>query len=573
MSVLSKTRGVIGIDLETTVNFGKNSDPHRDRILSVAVSDGEEEILLEGDFGRLVPLLKNPDILKVIHGASFDLKFLYKNLDILPDTIWDSLIIERTLYAGDINYQHGLQTVLARRQGVYLNKTVRDQFKDHSGRMTEEQRTYALDDVRHLPLLYEQQLEHVGKLALGRVAALENKLVPIVATMELRGLAFDRELWNSHLTWIEGKVSELERILAKAWDIPYMNSLFDDKVHLLDKLGHAETVRQYLASVGVDVSSTGKDILKANLHKHESVQQLLDWRTWSKLASWGYDKYVNPATGMIHPSWNQVGTVTGRFSSSNPNMQNVPRPQEGGPNLRHLFIPRDGYVYVVADYSQQEMRIYAQLCQDPALLEGCQEADIYLAFAPVVYGEAIDKDDPRRYDLKQGILAAGYGAGTYTLMNRMGASEENVLAFKRKVANGFPGMRRWREGQLRETLWRGLGRTLLGRARHFDCEFYNGLKNDDGRKGKIRNEIINQPVQGSAADMFKLAMVSLFKELGPYDAYIHILVHDEIVVEVKKSQAEYVRNIVQHVMETAGAELCPDVSMPAEAKITERWSK
>lgn len=573
VSELPTFTGPVGVDTETTYSFGgKHADPHRDRLLLIQVSDGTDAwILKPGDHKAAVSLLESP-VIKIIHNANFDLQFLIHNLGVkIPKkSIWDSLLMERLIHAGEhTEMGHGLDVVAARRLGVMLNKDTRDTFKNHDGiNFTEEQIRYAGEDVLCLPRIYEQQLADISRLQLGRVAGLENRITRAVAEMSLRGVGFDKELWSQYLPQTYGVMDSIEAEIAETLDMNRQMTLFGG-TRLTMNLRSTPQLKELYEQIGMDADSTNKNIVADWLLKHpnfkhiDTVQRLMEWKQWAYISSGIYAKAVNPKTGRIHASWNQIEADTGRFSCSDPNLQNAPRPVKDRPNVRMLFIPHSGYKFLVADYSQQEPKIFAQLSGDPILRAACSEADAYVAM-----GERVPSH-PTRYKMKTGVLAAFYGAQAETLANRMGIPVAEAEVFQQDIQNTFPDAKRFSERLKNAARAHGLTRTLLGRIR-----YYPEVK--EGRiSNHILNEMINSPIQGSGADMIKMAIDRIddvIEERG-YDAWPCLTIHDELVLEAAEDCAEEVYYQLVGCMETVGKELCPDVKILAEGCVADRWVK
>src|SRR5574341_597224 len=219
---------IVGVDIETSFDLKGEEDsanPYTDRMLSIQVSDGETVWILEDNFMSAVSVLANPEVKKVGQGFAYDLKFLRHNLGINIENIHDTLMAERVLHAGQI-MPHGLDAILSRRCGVFVDKSIRDQFANHEGQFTEQQLEYMATDVFYLPKIREMQLQDASLRGLGRVIALENETVPVTADMILRGICFDHELWDSSVVWIKEKKEEIKLRIAEYAGVPYTPNLF-----------------------------------------------------------------------------------------------------------------------------------------------------------------------------------------------------------------------------------------------------------------------------------------------------------------------------------------------------------
>jgi DNA polymerase I-like protein with 3'-5' exonuclease and polymerase domains len=635
---------VLGLDIETTMREvkikGKKrkvSNPYEDKIISVAVSDGESTWMLTANFDSLQPILCDPSNTIVIHNAQFDLGFLVHELGFYPAAqIWDTLLIERLLHAGDYNYRHGLDDVLSRRCGVTLNKETREKFADFDGNFTPEILNYIEQDVLHLPKVYEMQLADLGgrlvnpitedfEAGLAVIAWIELSLLPVIVEMSLKGVGFDLEKYRTVETMIGERIQSLEDKIANIYLAPFWHDVekkrveeytetnkkgkeirkrrrYTETVHerkyveqlpsglykLTANLNSSNQVGEMLVDLGIYKKTAGKmTTAEPYLVEHHGqepfVVDFLEYKMWRTLLNFGYPEHVNSVTGRIHPSWNQLaredhnhetkeGTKTGRLSCSDPNLQNVPAPdKQFGFDLRSCFVPRPGYKFVVADYSQQEPRVLAQVSRDPAMIAAAGNYDIYGAFGVPVYGRVIVKGEPERDTLKVAVLADVYGIGNKHLALQLNSTEDVARKVKNDLRKAFPGAYRWGDNQLRDLVNRGYIMTRWGRRRYVP-----EVKTTPADKmWKLGNMARNTPVQGTAADIGKLADILLYswvKEQG-YDASILMLIHDEVVVEVREDQAEAVCELVQKAMLTAMEMVCPDVKAGVEAKVTDKWQK
>jgi DNA polymerase-1 len=279
---------------------------------------------------------------------------------------------------------------------------------------------------------------------------------------------------------------------------------------------------------------------------------------------------VHPRTGRIHPDFNQIGADTGRFSCTNPNIQQIPATSD----FRQCFIPAPGYKLVTCDYSQAELRILAQLSQDPAFVEAFQSGgDLHRLTASQMFQVPPDLVDKKQRSAAKVInFGLAYGRGPAALGVQLGVSTEEAKSLIDQYFKAYAGIQRWLDHAGKEAVRKGYSITLLGRKRYYapldthDPD-YNKKRASIERQGK------NSPIQGANADMTKLALIGLHEALQGYDARVVNTVHDEIVVEAKEDQAEAVCTIVEHEMVKAGQQLLTLVPVVADAKIADFWSK
>lgn len=574
---------VLGVDLETS-----GLDPYTNTIHSVALSDGETTWIYTENFEELKELLENQHVIKIMQNAAFDIKFL-KHLGIEPRNVWDTLVAEKLIYAGT-KMPASLDHILARRVGKIVDKNVRESFIDREPfsvvPMTAEEQRYIVDDVVYLPEVRVQQLQELKKLELSRVTEIEMLITPATAELEYGGLNFDAALWETYLNQFDEMLALHD---AKMRNIIGGRSIGVERTRKGEKviveygpdeinLNSYSQLQAVLNVLGFEADSTAAAVLESIVEDPRTPTEasdfskhLLEYRKYKKRAGFDYPRFVNPVTKRVHPSYHQNGTVTGRYSNSNPNMQQVPRPDGDGINMRHLWkADNENYMIIRADYSQQEPRVLAQLSGDKQMIAACNESDVYVAFGRVAYGETIDKKDSRRHIMKTFVLSTGYGAGTGELARASGLSYAEAENIKRLIKRKFPVMTNFAKKMDRMMQSYGYVTTALGRRRNFET-----------KKDMRYTEAVNAPVQGTAADMFKLALAKIYwaltdlKQSGKIEANTRVwhIVHDEICVHCHKDDINIVEPMVQELMEAAGNEICPDVTHIAETEVSKTWDK
>jgi DNA polymerase I-like protein with 3'-5' exonuclease and polymerase domains len=575
--IISANRPV-GLDIETSVRFNpKHADPFRDDILAIQISDGENcWIVTNPDGMKSVNPVLSAGLIKIIHNANFDLQFLIHKLGADPNkqSLWDSLLMERLLHAGEFGIWHGLDDVMARRYGILMDKDIRESFKHHEGEFTEKQLNYMQEDVVHMPRLFRNQFEDISRMQLGRVAGLENRILAAVARMTLTGVRFDEQLWKEYVPQIREAMDKTEGGVADKLDDSRQLTLFGGSKTVFN-MGSTPQLMELFKSLKIPLKTTNKDEINAYLQDHPNYEHadvlrgITNWRKWRHMLSAPYTEHVNPVSGRIHPGWNQVGADTGRFSCSEPNLQNVSRPEDGVPNFRHLFIPAADMVFIIADYSQQEPRIYAELSGDEAMRKACSTTDVYSSMGTEIFGREVTKGNPLRQTTKTGVLAYLYGAQADTLAEHLEVSIQEAQSFMNSTARAFPQAKRYAERARNSALSNAMTRTLLGRIRH-----YPQLK-EKHFSARILNEAVNMPIQGSGADMLKMA-IDRWDDLQTernHTEQLCLTIHDELVVQSKPDAADEMYYQLLGCMEAAGAELCPNVTTAAEGKISPLWEK
>jgi DNA polymerase-1 len=305
---------------------------------------------------------------------------------------------------------------------------------------------------------------------------------------------------------------------------------------------------------------------------HEIVQRLLEHRTATKLKSTYADALpaaIWPKTGRVHTTYNQVMTATGRLNSQNPNLQNIPIRSERGQEIRKAFVPRGpGFRLLSADYSQIELRIIAALSREPALLEAFRSGeDIHTATAARVYGVLPGLVTPEmRRKAKMVNFGIAYGISAFGLSQRLGIPRKEAAEIIKNYFQQFPGIRKFMDDTIASARTNGYVATVTGRRRYLrDIRSANNTV----RGGAERNAI-NAPIQGTAADMIKLAMINIHHELEQRKLKTRMLlqVHDELVFDLYEPEEKEVRALVEEKMKTA---IALEVTMAVETGVGENW--
>lgn len=300
-----------------------------------------------------------------------------------------------------------------------------------------------------------------------------------------------------------------------------------------------------------------------------------EYRKFEKqLSSFGesFLKLVKKNTSRVHPNFNQVGADTGRFSCNNPNLQQIPSSEE----YRKCFSAPKGRKIVTCDYSQQELRVLASLSGDPKFIKFYEEGvDLHSATASMMFNIPIEKVDKEKHRKVAKTINFGlaYGQGPGKLGQTIGTDKEGAQKMIKKYFSQFSFIGSWLENAAKSAAKVGYSVTLLGRKRYyklpkqFDTDFSEKIASI-GRRGK------NSPIQGSSADMIKLALVKIHKELKEkkLDAFLINIVHDEIVVEASKKDAKQAAQIVESCMIEAGKEIAPNVPILAEGGVSDYWT-
>lgn len=564
---LSSAR-VVAVDTETT-----GLDPFTSSLLLVQVATPEKAYLIDAtrvDPRPLRRILEDDRVLKLLQNAKFDYKMLRQQLGIRLRNVYDTMLAERVLTAG-VSREIGLAAIAKKYLGLVMDKAIRSSFIGSKGEFTQDQLRYAARDALALFPIYQMQRDTLRKEKLLETALLEFRTLIAVGEMELAGCLIDQAKWR---TIIDAAKTERDRIaeelgtmLVDAGGVPQLSLFGGPAINLNSNAQLIETFR----NMGVILPDT----MEATLLKydHPAIKKLLEYRSFEKTISAFGEKFlelIHSETGRIHPDFNQIGADTGRFSCTNPNVQQIPATSD----FRSCFVAPEGYKLITCDYSQAELRILAQLSEDAAFVEAFSSGgDLHQLTASQMYQVPPDQvTKTMRGAAKVINFGLAYGRGPAALGGQLGVSTEEAKALIDQYFKAYSGIGRWLDRAARDAVRKGYSVTMLGRKR-----FYPPLDSSDieynKKRASIERQGKNSPIQGANADMTKLALIGLHEVLQDYDARVVNTVHDEIVVEARAEQAEVVCKIVEREMVKAGEKIINLVPIVADAKIADYWSK
>ncbi len=406
------------------------------------------------------------------------------------------------------------------------------------------------------PLLKETQTQKL-------YTEVEAPLIPVLGAMEREGIKLDIATLNDFSKILEtdivGIESEIQQLAGTKFNVSSPKQVGDILFEVLkiDEKPKKTKTGQY---------ATSEDVLAKLSGKHPIIDKILDYRELVKLKSTYVDalpQMVNPRTGRIHTSYNQVVAVTGRLSSDNPNLQNIPIRTERGREVRKAFVPRnDDFVLLSADYSQIELRIMAELCKDPGLLEAFNNGqDIHAATASKVFAvELEDVTSDMRRKAKMVNFGIIYGISAFGLSERLNIPRREAASIIEQYFMKYPLIKDFMDSSIEMAREKGYVETILGRRRNLrDINSNNATV-----RGFAERNAINAPIQGSAADMIKIAMINIHHALNEQKLRTRMLlqVHDELVFDVHKDEIDIVRPLIEEKMRTALS-----LSVPVEVEI------
>lgn len=405
---------------------------------------------------------------------------------------------------------------------------------------------------------------------------LEMPLVPVLADMEAAGVRLDLPFLAELSLSLGGRVQELEAEITRQVGHPFnLNSTQQLAAVLFQELGLAPPDRTRKTSSGH--FSTAAAVLEELRHVHPAVDLILEHRELSKLRSTYTDALpaqVNPQTGRVHTSFSQTGAVTGRLASSDPNLQNIPIRTELGRQIRRAFIAGPGFRLLSVDYSQIELRIVAHVSEDQAMMRAFHEdQDIHAATAAAVFGVAQSAVTPEmRRHAKAVNFGLIYGMSAFGLSRSTDLTLAEAENFVRVYFERFPAVRRYLDETRRLAAERGYVETLLGRRRYFPQLMQGARAVPDVARNRAEREAINAPIQGTAADIIKLAMIRLPPALSSagLGARMLLQVHDELVFEVPEAQLDPTVTLVQQVMQSP---MTLRVPLKTDAKVGVNWAE
>jgi DNA polymerase-1 len=396
-------------------------------------------------------------------------------------------------------------------------------------------------------------------------------LTPVLADMEMSGIGLDLPFFQQTGARLEKRMAEIEKQVYEAVGKPFnINSTQQLSDVLFKQLKLEPPDRGNKTASGHYSTSAG--VLELLRGKHPVVDLVLEHRELSKIKSTYVDALqaaINSETGCVHTSYSQIGAVTGRLSSSNPNLQNIPIRTEEGRRIRHGFVAGKDRVLLSVDYSQIELRIVAHMAQDEAMLAAFRAGqDIHTTTAMAVYGVEPDKVTSQMRRRAKGInFGLIYGMSVFGLTRYTDLTLAEAEDFTKAYFKQFPGIKKYLDGIRRLAAQQGYVETLLGRRRYFPA--LQGKQNVQV-KNREEREAINAPIQGTAADIMKIAMLKIppaLKEAGLQGKML-LQVHDELVLECPEKELKETARVVQETMTNAYPLSIP---LSTEARYGKNW--
>tara|TARA_R100001463_G_scaffold29206_7_gene66524 strand:- start:4562 stop:6457 length:1896 start_codon:yes stop_codon:yes gene_type:complete len=584
-----------------------------DQLLLIQIGTSEVQVVYDVRNGidpTVKTLLEDSSKLKMLHNAVFDYKFL-KKAGIVLNHIWDTMIIEKLLHNGEVT-PHGfykLNNVVERYTQTELSKEMQSSFINHTGAdFTNSQLQYAASDVMYLEQVRDGQVAHLKQSKLMQCAKLENEACLGFGDIEYNGMLVDKDLWSA-LGKAEGLKAEMleaslngiilqDPLFAEFAPETYQTTLFGtDEQDLADSVtinwSSPTQVLPILQAIVPDLENCDtKNLALAHRQDHELIDFYISYRESSKLSTafgqeW-LDKYVC-SDGKVHTRFQQI-LRTGRVSSSGPNMQQIPANNA----YRNCFICPEGWSYISSDFSSQELCIIAHGSQDPVWLKSLEEGeDLHSVCADLVYGDvwhaaagpeceylrskskcSCPEHKKLRTAVKSINFGLAYGMGPNKLASQLQISIDEASELIKTYFKVFPSIKEYLDGNASFGKKHGYIRTMepYRRIRYFPD--WRGRATDKALMGKIDRMSRNTPIQGTAGDMTKEAMVRCRREFqNKSDIQMVMVVHDQLDFIVKTPTLEYYSKRITKHMEAAGKSIITNGLLKADTTTSKSWEK
>ena len=576
----------ITLDTETTSTDAMVAD-----LVGIALTDREgegyyvpvghglgagEQLPLDYVLEKLRPVLEDESIAKYAHNSKYDLTVLVRHGAQVQGLSFDTMIAE--WLADPASRNLGLKNLAWARLGVEM-QPITDLIGSGKAQLTMAQvpiaqaASYAAADVdmtHRLVKVLEPELKERELWPL--FTEVEIPLVPVLVEMEMTGVKLDVEYLGEMSRQLQGQLSTLEQEIQETVGYPF-------NINSTQQLSDALFINLGLPAKGVQKTksghySTAASVLETLKGQHPVIDLILEQRELAKLKSTYVDalpQLLNEHTGRVHTSYNQTGTVTGRISSSNPNLQNIPIRTEVGREVRRAFVAEEGALLLAADYSQVELRILAHISQDPAMLATfARDEDIHTSTAAFLFDVPLDLVDREMRRVAKSInFGITYGMSGYGMAWRTGLSQKEAERFIQEYFTKYSRVKAYLDETKRKARDLGYVETLLGRRRYFP-ELRSDSRAHQNVRASAQRMAINAPIQGSAADIIKIAMIRLhqaLKERG-LKSDMTLQVHDELVLEVPEGELEVVASLVKSIMEGA---FQLDAPLKVDMKVGGNW--
>jgi DNA polymerase-1 len=548
--------GWVSLDLElVNTNIKVLHRPQGGDFGLLTLYDGKNVYIINDETNVPAAISYIQDCVWIFHNSKFDLTHLRRWAYIPPrNKIWDTMLIDKIMYSGYYD-TFSLADLSRRYLGKFLDKSLQKEWGNVDLKnLPQEYVDYAVSDIVTTYDVAMEQKKHVKKQDFWIWSHID--LPAMWAVMDFMGFRIDAEQWLELADKNKKRSAEIDASL------PF-------------NIRSYKVAREYLSKRGFrGLPNTRESTIEMWMNKFpdteaaELAKVCLEGRKYAKRASTYGKSFISNyierdlvhKVDVVFGDYNIIGAETGRLSCTSPNMQNIP--SKDTKEFRRCFVARPGYKLVIADYSQQEIGIAAYISKDKNLLEIFNSGkDIYIAMAKLMYGKTITKDDPLRKRMKSVVLGTNYGMSEYGLAKKENITKEEAIDFLNKFAKAFPDLNQWMQNQQKI---KNFTNTILKRK-----TFLNPYSSQHGRNA------LNNPIQGSAAEIIKSALIRLHKnwEFDNLPFSVVAIIHDELVLDVPEQYAEDVLNFVKYQSETAANELCKGMSFRVDVVIADNWSE
>ncbi len=542
--------------------------------IPLAHSSLTNQLRVEDVLSKLKPIFENINIKKASHNVKPELN-IFKNYGIsLNGVIFDVMLAS---YVKDPNRKQELEVQALEHLNYAINSfdPASDGKRKHLSfcdALIDNAFTFAADEVSLILALTKFWCENLDEKELSILYDIELPLTSVLADMEYTGVSVNKDYLLKLKYAMDKKLSNLEETIVSLAGVEFnLNSPRQVAQVLFEKMGLKTKKKR-----GKSAYSTSAAVLEELADEHEIARLLLEYRKFAKLKSTYTDSLIDlidPFDNRIHTTYNQTVTVTGRLSSSNPNLQNIPVRTDEGNKIRNAFVSKDNenYLLLSSDYSQIELRLLAHISQDKHLLEAFNNGiDVHSLTASKVFDvpvEEVTKD--MRYKAKAVNFGIIYGQSKYGLAKALGITNDEANEFIEKYFATYPRVKAYMEGTILQAQQQGYVETIFGRKRYLaqELESSNAMIREAAKRAAI-----NHPMQGTAADLMKIAMINFSKLLNENNLQSKMImqVHDELVVEVYKPELERVKELVKEAMEL---EQPLSVPLVVDISIGESWKE
>lgn len=522
------------------------------------------------------PILQNRNILKIIQNAVYDMKMVKCNHGFYIENVYDTMLAEQLLHLGLYGIGQtfkmaGLKSILKRRLNLEMEKESRTTFSDYNQTFKPFQLEYAANDVVALRLIRDFQLMEIKEHGLEDAARLEFEFTKPMCEMELNGVTFDIERQRKILVGVAEEAKEYGNMVSE-----YLNATSDQTtlfgVSLINIDSNVQ-LKKALIKYGLNLEDTQVGTLE-RFKGVPVVDALLDYRKAQKfMSTYGENLIakIHPITGRLHTSFNQM-VSTGRMSSRDPNLQNIPHKQ----TYRTSFITKPGYKLITSDMSGAELRILGNLSMDKIFIECYANGiDLHSRTAAEVNGISIESVNHEMRGAAKAInFGLCYGLSKYGLARRLGITEKAADKMITTYFQRYSGVKKYLDNAAKNAVRNRYSRTISGRKRFYRMPDWN----DPDRKSivsGIERAAKNAGIQGSNADTIKQAMVYLVDRLdkAKYDAKLILTVHDEVVVECAEDQVPEVKEVVSQSLVDGFGKYFSTIPMKADSLVGPCWLK